>query len=369
MRLLRALLALASLPFFSACGYIHFGRLPNRATVAGDAALAQAYTDLTLEQKILKQELALARKEGDALRKALERTGSAAGSADLAARLEETTRELAALRVSHAKLQSERAAGNLTSDSVVAARVTELESQLGASTRETAQLREENSRLRADVDRHRTENLALGERLKSAVTQYDQAQSSLAHLNTELLAQKQARTRAEQATEAARAQLAAVLAQKSTEPAPAASTLSAPAASGASMLSLAKAPPAGSLPTAELRTNIARLREAASGPVDDVRPATGSAAPTAPPPEGPIVSSPPASQAEAPAPAAEPPPAPARPTGRVHVVQAGDTLEKLARQYYGAPEQWLKIYNANEALLGSGQPLRAGMELQVPEDE
>jgi nucleoid-associated protein YgaU len=58
----------------------------------------------------------------------------------------------------------------------------------------------------------------------------------------------------------------------------------------------------------------------------------------------------------------------AAPTGdeRVHTVQVGDTLEKISRQYYGVPERWRSIYDANRALLGNGQPLRAGMELKLP---
>jgi nucleoid-associated protein YgaU len=50
------------------------------------------------------------------------------------------------------------------------------------------------------------------------------------------------------------------------------------------------------------------------------------------------------------------------------VVKAGDTLETIARQYLGAPDRWTAIYDANRAQLSNGQPMRAGMELQIPEE-
>jgi hypothetical protein len=75
MRFARAAFLLIVSIVLTGCGYVHFGRLPSAPQ--GDAALATAYSDLTTEHKILKQELALARKEGDALRIALEHTGSA----------------------------------------------------------------------------------------------------------------------------------------------------------------------------------------------------------------------------------------------------------------------------------------------------
>jgi nucleoid-associated protein YgaU len=51
---------------------------------------------------------------------------------------------------------------------------------------------------------------------------------------------------------------------------------------------------------------------------------------------------------------------------RIHVVREGDTLDKLARQYYDAPARWRQIYDANEALLTGGRPLHVGMELEIP---
>lgn len=327
MRPVRATLALFFPVLFAGCGYIHFGRLPDRPVTGSDAAMATAYSNLSTEHKILKQELALARKEGDTLRIALERTAAGAGnittSADLAAQLTASTRELATLRASYAKLQAERSAPAASSESrALAAAKSDLEEKLAASLRTHTQLQEENARLRGEVDRTRAENLGLSEQLKAAALQAERTQNTLEQLNRDLIAQKEARARADQSAEAVRAQLNTVLAYGASAP-PA--TARAPAAAPATSLQIAKSPPADSSPTAELRMNTEQIRSAASPP-----------------------------------PAAKP--------ARVHVVQVGDTLEKLARQYFGAPDRWRTIYDANTALLSNGQPLRAGMELQIPEN-
>lgn len=308
MRSVRIFFALVVTLFSTGCGYVHFGRLPTPVAGPGDAALAAAYTNLATEHKILKQELALVRREGDSLRNALDRSGGAAGlpvAADLTARLNETSRELAALRASYAKLQSER--GSAPADPATAnlAR-TELEEKLATSLRNYTQLQEENSRLRTEVSRTREENLSLADQLKAAALQAERTQSIVAQLNTDLIAQKEARARAEQAADAVRTQLSTVMAHGNTG------------------LQTAKAPPADSSSTVELRVNTEQLLT------------TGA-------------------------------PDAAGATRRIHVVQAGDTLEKIATKYYGAPERWRSLYDANRGQLGNGEPIRIGMELQVPE--
>lgn len=291
----------------SGCGYIHFGRIPPGATPLGDSKMAEAYADLSTEHKILKQELALARRETDALRVALERSGTSvpANVSDLAIRLSETAAELATVRASYAKLQAER------SQATAATGISqENEAKSSVIQREQAELQAENTRLRGEIDRARTENLALAERLTATARQHEEAQAALAQLNVELLQQKQARARAEQSGEALRTQLSAVMAQS--------------ASTGLSALQIAKAPPAGASPTAELRLNTEQLRSAV--------------------------------------------PEPERPPARTHTVQPGDTLEKIAQRYYGGPDRWRTIYDANAGLLSTGQPLRAGMELVIPKN-
>ena len=318
MCLRRACLGLIAATLVSGCGYVHFGRREAKPAAGGDAALAVAYSNLSTEYKILKQELALARKEGDALRTALDR-GGGANPAETVARLEETTRELAALRVSYAKLQAARAAG-------AAGGVT---AKPAAGAAGSSELEMENTRLRGEIERTRGENLALADRLKQATTRFEQAQQELAQLNTELLAVKQARARAEQAADSLRTQLGVVVASGASAGRAAAGSggVREGASGGLAALQLARAPTADAIPTAELRTDTERLRRASAA-------ASGN-----------------------------PPPAP---SVRVHVVQTGETLEAIALRYYGSAERWRAIQEANSALLGGGQSLRAGMELKLP---
>lgn len=339
MRSFRALTPLALLLLTSGCGYIHFGRLP-RST---DAALQQAYADLALEHKILKQELVLAHKESDSLRAALERAGATAPSTtDLASELDRTSRELASVRAAYAKLQTERAAAADATTTMAA--------------QETATLRDENTRLRRELDASRQQNATLADQLKASVERTQQAQASAAELDTELAAQKQARERAEQAATALRAQLEAVMARAgradgAAVAAPAPTVEAAPtvgsAATPLSALQQAKAPPSGAAPVVELRTSLERARAAAA--------TAGSGTVMAP--SVPEVAS---------AATATPTPSPA-PATRTYTVQPGDTLEKIAVKLYGAADQWGRIYSANADALGTSQGLKPGMKLVVPE--
>lgn len=52
--------------------------------------------------------------------------------------------------------------------------------------------------------------------------------------------------------------------------------------------------------------------------------------------------------------------------GRVHTVQRGDTLYKLARQYYGEQRRWKDIYEANRSRLPDPNQLRVGSKLVIP---
>ncbi len=340
MRLLSASFALLLLVLFSGCGYVHFGRYPD--PVSRDAALNTAYSNLTTEHKILKQELVLARKEGDALRAALEGRGTN-GSPELVARLNETTKELTTLRASYAKLQAERAAaaGNLSATADSSARMTaaleaaaksrELEEKLAASLRNYTQLQEENVRLRTDIDKTRAENTNLTAQVKTLTSQNEQAQVALSQLNTELLAQKDARARAEQQAAANAAQLSAVIAQSGAKAATLAEARDNTSTGATTLTPAAPAEPKqpsfgeSSGATAELRTNPSRLR-----------PKPETAAPT-----------------EAP---------------RIHVVTATDTLEKIAEKYYGSSSRWRTIYFANNSQLSGGRPLKPGMQLEIPRD-
>lgn len=316
MRPFRTTLLLALVPLFSGCGYVHFGRLPE-ASAMGDLRAAETITNLTTENKLLKQELALVRRESDTMRVAIEQGGTAA-SPEITRRLTESAQELAALRVSYAKLQAERDLMPAGPGGVSAVRLNELEDKLANSLRSYTQLQEENARLRTDLARERAENSSLSEQLKISMTQTEQAQASLTQLNTELLAHRDARLRAEQNAAATRAQLNAIVASGNLA---GARDSAAPVAAG---LQIPNPSPSSSSVNAELRTNPDRLQPA------------------------------PASSVSAPA-------------GKVtYTVKEGDTLEKIARQHYGEATAWTKIYLANNAQLRDGRPLRPGMELEIP---
>ena len=52
-----------------------------------------------------------------------------------------------------------------------------------------------------------------------------------------------------------------------------------------------------------------------------------------------------------------------------YTVKAGDTLSKLAGQFYNSPEKWEKIYEANRDLLKNPNYIYIGMKLQIPSDD
>lgn len=51
---------------------------------------------------------------------------------------------------------------------------------------------------------------------------------------------------------------------------------------------------------------------------------------------------------------------------RQHTVQPGDTLSKLAQQYYGNRARWRDIYAANRGVMKSESDLKVGMSLKIP---
>jgi nucleoid-associated protein YgaU len=182
-------------------------------TVVGDDKLLKDNADLRLEKKMLQQELALTRSQGDALRMALQnRAADGATTSNLIERLNQTTRELSALRTSYAQMQTERnqAVATATSTAELKAKLGAAEEQIASTMRNYTELQGEVSRLRGEIDRTRAENVALSERVKVITAQNEEAQTALTQLNSDLLAQKGARLRAEQDAETLRTELKAV---------------------------------------------------------------------------------------------------------------------------------------------------------------
>ncbi len=55
------------------------------------------------------------------------------------------------------------------------------------------------------------------------------------------------------------------------------------------------------------------------------------------------------------------------PNQKFHIVRKTETLSDVARQYYGSPAKWQKIYNANRNVVTNPNALRPGTKLILPE--
>ena len=224
-------LAVPLLLALSGCGYVHVGKLPSapEPIMMGDEKLLKENTDLRTEKKILQQELALTRAQGDALRSAIEnRAADGDTSKRLTEKLNQTSHDLAALRAEYAKLQQDRIAAPASTPKDLAeltAKLGATEDRLANTLRNFTQLQDEVGRLRTDLDRTRTENLALTDKVKVITAKNEEAQAALAALNADLLTQKETRIRAEQDAATLRTQLNSAntklttLAQQRTAPA------------------------------------------------------------------------------------------------------------------------------------------------------
>ncbi len=210
----QVLLSLPLLLLLSGCGYVHVGRLPGPITTrVGDDKLMTENADLRMEKKMLQQELALTRSQGDALRMALEnRAADGLTTKRVIDKLNETTRELSVLRTSYAKMQTERNQALVTAAGAaeLKTKLGAAEEQLAATLRNFTELQGEVTRLKGEIETTRAENVALGEQVKVITARNEQAQSALAQLNSDLLSQKDARQRAEQDAETLRTALKSV---------------------------------------------------------------------------------------------------------------------------------------------------------------
>jgi nucleoid-associated protein YgaU len=51
---------------------------------------------------------------------------------------------------------------------------------------------------------------------------------------------------------------------------------------------------------------------------------------------------------------------------KVHVVAAGETLSKIAKQYYGDANKYMKIFEANKDQLKDPDKIKVGQKLNIP---
>jgi len=54
-------------------------------------------------------------------------------------------------------------------------------------------------------------------------------------------------------------------------------------------------------------------------------------------------------------------------TQKFHIVRKRETLSDVARQYYGSPAKWQKIYNANRDVVSNPNAVRPGTKLILPD--
>ena len=50
-----------------------------------------------------------------------------------------------------------------------------------------------------------------------------------------------------------------------------------------------------------------------------------------------------------------------------YTVKSGDTLSKIAKQYYGDANKYMKIFDANKGLLKDPDKIQVGQELVIPD--
>ncbi len=65
-------------------------------------------------------------------------------------------------------------------------------------------------------------------------------------------------------------------------------------------------------------------------------------------------------------PSLAPPPPPPAPETRTYTVQPGDTLSKIAKQFYGNANLYMKIFVANKDKLKDPNKIQVGQVLNIP---
>ena len=53
-------------------------------------------------------------------------------------------------------------------------------------------------------------------------------------------------------------------------------------------------------------------------------------------------------------------------SGRTYTVKPGDTLSKIAKEFYGSTNEYMKIYNANRDQLTDPDKIKPGQNLVIP---
>jgi nucleoid-associated protein YgaU len=268
---------------------------------AAPAPRSDDVATLRADNKQLSDELAAAWKEADRLKADLASAQAAsAKSADEAADLH---KQLDAAKAEPAKPDMAAPAPAPAPDADAARQAADLQDKLALSLRSFSVVQDENTQLKASVDKAAAENASLSQQL-------DAARASNAALQVQAAATAQIEP------------LRTELRQSQDE---------------ASRLALEND---------QLRTRLA---------VQPPGPGASRPAPTRPG-QAAVASAPPAESAAAPTPA----------PARTYVVVEGDTLTRISRKLYGTAGKWEAILNANRGVVKDEKSLVVGSTLKIP---
>jgi nucleoid-associated protein YgaU len=64
---------------------------------------------------------------------------------------------------------------------------------------------------------------------------------------------------------------------------------------------------------------------------------------------------------------AQPQATPAQSQPRDYTIKSGDTLSKIAKQYYGNANEWNRIYEANRGVISNPDKIFPGQKIVIPE--
>jgi nucleoid-associated protein YgaU len=278
---------------------LRFGLLPIALALAGrlhgaDQAAPATNPDelasLRADNKQLSDELASAWKESEKLKGDL--AAAQAASAKSSSQVADLQQQLAAAPKPEAAAPASDAASQLA----------DAQDKLAVSLRSFSVVQDENSDLKATIEKLTSENAALSQQLELS-------RSSVATLQVQAAATSQIeplRTEVRQAQD----EISRLASENE-----------------------------------QLRTRMS-LQAPGPGP--------GKPAPTRP------------GMAQEAPPAAAPAPAPAPPAPKTYVVAEGDTLTRISRKFYGSSSRWEDILNANRDVLKDEKSLVVGSTLKIP---
>jgi nucleoid-associated protein YgaU len=57
-----------------------------------------------------------------------------------------------------------------------------------------------------------------------------------------------------------------------------------------------------------------------------------------------------------------------QPEAKIYVVVKGDTLSKISKEFYGTPNKYMQIFEANKPMLTHPDKIYPGQALRIPPD-